>query len=212
MLAPIDERRPMKDTDLQTLADAYAFIGNSLLKPMTQTEPVGLDPAFWDAFPDFGSAEVAAAVGACRAFAEEAQDRNAVGEDMVERVSMEFTKLFVGPPSPSAPPWETMNREEGVTVGFGQPTFAMQDILRDMGLRVSNENNQYADHMGIELLALSEMCRRAEGDARPESAVAFIEARPAGWAPALHGKVHEAYPGGYFDSLLTLAEALLQVR
>ena len=194
MLAPIDERRPMKDTDLQTLADAYAFIGNSLLKPMTQTEPVGLDPAFWDAFPDFGSAEVAAAVGACRAFAEEAQDRNAVGEDMVERVSMEFTKLFVGPPSPSAPPWETMNREEGVTVGFGQPTFAMQDILRD------------------ELLALSEMCRRAEGDALPESAVAFIEARPAGWAPALHGKVHEAYPGGYFDSLLTLAEALLQVR
>lgn len=201
----------MQQFDLQTLADAYAFVGNSLLKPMTQTEPVGLDPAFWDAFPDFGCAEVAAAVSACRAFAEGAQGRNAAGEDMVERVSVEFTKLFIGPPSPAAPPWETMNREEGVTVGFGQPTFAMQEVLGGMGLQVSNENNQYADHMGIELLALSEMCRRAAGGEMPAEAVAFREEHPGGWVTTLRDRVHEAQPNGYFDRLLELAEALLRI-
>lgn len=201
----------MRQLDLQTLADAYAFVGNSLLKPMGQTEDVGLDPTFWAVFPDFASAEVVAAIEACRAFAEEAQRRRDAGEDMVERVSVEYTKLFIGPPSPAAPPWETMNREEGATVGFGQPTFAMQEVLGGMGLQVSNENNQYADHMGIELLALSEMCRRAAGDEMPAEAVAFREKHPGGWVITLRDRVHEAQPNGYFDRLLELAEALLRI-
>lgn len=202
----------MQREDLQLLADTYAFIGNSLLKPMSQTDSVGLDPAFWDAFPDFGSAEVAAAVGACRAFAVDAQERIAAGEDMVERVSVEFTKLFVGPPSPAAPPWETMNRAEGVTVGFGQPTFAMQQVLGDMGLQVSNENNQYADHMGIELLALSEMCRRAAaGQLAAADIRGYAQDHPAGWMEAFRTKVTSAAPGGYFEGLLALAQVLLQL-
>lgn len=202
----------MQREDLQLLADTYAFIGNSLLKPMNQTDSVGLDPAFWDAFPDFGSAEVAGAVDACCAFAEEAQGRIAAGEDMVERVSVEFTKLFIGPPSPAAPPWETMNREEGVTVGFGQPTFAMQQVLGDLGLQVSNESNQYADHMGIELLALSEMCQRAAaGQLGEEDVRAYAQAHPAGWVEALRAKVASSAPGGYFEGLLALAQALLQL-
>lgn len=191
-------------------ADAFAFIGNSLLKPMSQTETVGLDPAFWEAFPDFGDQDVRTALDACTAFASGAQARAAAGEDMVQQVSVEHTRLFVGPPSPAAPPWETMGREAAATVGFGEPTVAMQSVLRGMGLEVSNENNQYADHMGIELLALAEMmCRVSAGTMDEAEMRSFVQAHPGGWVDRLHGSVQTAAPGGYFDALLGLAEALL---
>lgn len=195
----------------QTYADAYAFFGNSLLKPLTQTETVGLDPAFWDAFPDFGDDCVAGAVRVCKAQAQRAQSDAEAGRDVVQNAAVEYTRLFVGPPSPAAPPWETMNREEGVTVGFGQPTFEMQEVLRGMGLAVGGESNQYADHMGIELLALSEMCSRAQvGEFDGADVSAFLEDRPLGWIDAFRAKVHEAFPGGYYDALLGLAGALMR--
>lgn len=201
----------MKAVPLDDLANALAFAGNSLLAPMTQTEAVGVDPAFWEAFPDLGDARVRQALDGCTAWARDAQARGDAGEDMVQQVSVEYTRLFMGPPSPAAPPWETMNREEGVSVGFGKPTFAMQDVLRDMGLQVGNANNQYADHMGIELLALSEMMRRVQtGAMDAEEVAAFAREHPAAWIGAFRTKVHEAAPGGYFDHLLALTEALLR--
>ena len=45
-----------KEIPWKTLSEAYAFIGNSLLKPMTMTSTVGLDPAFWEAFPSHARA------------------------------------------------------------------------------------------------------------------------------------------------------------
>ena len=61
-----------KEIPWKTLSEAYAFIGNSLLKPMTMTSPVGLDPAFWESFPTFDDAAVAEAVAVCARYAEEA--------------------------------------------------------------------------------------------------------------------------------------------
>ena len=50
-------------------------------------------------------------------------------------------------------------------MGFGQATFEMRALLREAGLEVKNENNQYEDHIGIELLYLSALCARAaEGE------------------------------------------------
>lgn len=148
-------------TDWQTRVEAYAFLGNSLLAPMTQTSDAGCDPAFWEAFPDFGNAEVARAAAELAAWARQQAESGIAREKLVERVSVEYTRLFVGPPSPAAPPWETMNRREGATVGFGEPTFQMRALLREAGLELSNENRQYEDHLGIELLYASELCRRA---------------------------------------------------
>ena len=197
----------MRDIDAamwRALSEAYAFLGNSLLSPMTLTEPAGIDPAFWEAFPRFSDEGIAAAADACAAFArdayaaeaarigdapdggaaraERASDEDGVDEDgvraaLIERVSVEYTKLFVGPPVPAAAPWETMYRgsnadaspsapgaKEGAAYGFGEPTFQMRSLLRGIGLELSNENRQYEDHMGIELLYLSQLCRlRAQG-------------------------------------------------
>ena len=158
------------DVSWKELSEAYAFVGNSLLKPMTQTSDVGLDPAFWEAFPTFGSSEVAGVCAALAAYALAAREAAASdGRDAVECCAVEYTRLFVGPPRPAAAPWETMYRGGaavgGATVGFGQATFEMRALLREAGLEVKNENNQYEDHIGIELLYLSALCARAaEGE------------------------------------------------
>ena len=197
---------------MNDLADALAFTGNSLLKPMTQTATVGLDPAFWDAFPSLGSEAVAAAAAACgaraAAFAARAE---AAGKDAVERCAVEYTKLFVGPPKPAVAPWETMYREGGAdAVGFGQATVEMRALLREAGLELHNENRQYEDHMGIELLYLSELCRRAAaGEAEAGAASAFVDEHPLSWVEAFRTAVAEAAPEGYFDTLLGLVRELL---
>lgn len=179
--------------ELLNFSEAFAFIGNSLLKPMSQTEEVGLEPAFWAQFPDFGDERVTAALAALGDFAVRAQERQDAGENMVERVSVEYTKLFIGPPRPAAAPWETFYRGDGhaeAAVGFGQATFEMRELLRQNGLAVSNENNQYADHMGIELLLLSVLARRAA-----DAAAASCVPSAAGDAQAPHGARAQADAG-----------------
>ena len=200
--------------DLVDCSEALAFIGNSLLSPMNQTGALGIDPAFWDAFPAFGDGAVRTAVASCRDYAFAAQESARDGGDPVQAASVEFTKLFVGPPRPAAAPWETFYRSGGsdAAIGFGQATFEMRGLLRDAGLEVSNDNNQYADHMGIELLLLSELVgRAADGEGSPEEAAEFARSHPASWIGQFREKVDEAAPEGYFSRLTSLAEALLRL-
>ncbi len=206
------------DVSWKELSEVYAFVGNSLLKPMTQTSDVGLEPAFWEAFPTFGSSEVAGACAALAAYALAAREAAASdGRDAVECCAVEYTRLFVGPPRPAAAPWETMYRGGaavgGATVGFGQATFEMRALLREAGLEVKNENNQYEDHIGIELLYLSALCARAaEGEGKvAEEVRAFAEDRLLAWLPFLRAAAEEAAPDGYLPLLLALADALLRV-
>ena len=205
----------MRDATTWTnYAEALAFVGNSLLAPMNQTDTVGLDPEFWASFPDFDDAGVKAALEACKDFARSARQFTADGGDAVTRASVEYTKLFVGPPRPAAAPWETMYRGGGaeVTVGFGQATFEMRELLRQAGLEVSNENNQYADHIGIELLYASVLCSRlAEADdgTTREALSVFVSTHPLAWIGKLQAAVSEAEPHGYISALLTLGQALL---
>lgn len=204
-----------------TLSQAFAFLGNSLLKPLSQTSDAGMDPAFWGAFPDFGDEAVAAACDSAADAAEGLARRGEEeGRDPVELASVEFTRLFVGPPKPAAAPWESFYLSDGdVSVGFGAATFAMRELLREAGLEVSNENNQYEDHIGLELLFLSELCRR-RGEGSPSlsedevcgnaAILAYVSARPLGWIGDLRRAVQEAAAGGYIDGVLAVAEALLR--
>lgn len=200
-------------------AEALAFVGNSLLAPMNQTETVGLSPEFWREFPDFDDARVAEAISACERYAIGAQAFKDEGGDAVQRASVEYTKLFVGPPHPAAAPWETMYRSGSgnVTAGFGQATFEMRGLLREAGLEVSNENNQYADHVGIELLFASTLCARAaeaDGDKTVQAEIVqqlgkFLDEHPRAWIGELADAVSSEEPDGYIGNVLALAQALI---
>ena len=142
-------------TDWALHADLYAFLGNSLLAPLRPDAAVGLDPAFWDVWACDGENEhVHNGISTLKKHA--ARLACVPPEQAVQQVNVEFARLFVGPPKPAAPPWETLNRNPEATCGFGEATFAMRTLLREAGLCVQNENHQYEDHLGIELLYLSE--------------------------------------------------------
>lgn len=201
--------------DYEIASQAFAFLGNSLLAPMSQTSPAGLLPEFWEEFPDFDNKKVGDAIEGCLEFAREAHRREGAGENMVERVSVEYTRLFMGPPRPAAAPWETAYRgAQGADgfVGFGEATVAMRRTLANLGLEVRNQNNQYADHMGIELLCLSAMLGRVEGgDCEAADILDFISERPLSWCDDFAAKVSGAMPGGYFSSLVNLVSAMLHM-
>ena len=205
------------------LASAYAFLGNSLLAPLSQTSDAGLSPEFWEAFPDFENPDVAVAVASLADYARKVRARYG-GDELIEACSVEYTHLFVGPPHPAAAPWESAYSGNGANptheiVGFGEPTFEMRRLLRELGLELHNENNQYEDHMGIELLYMSELCRRraaAEGDCTDElfsnaQIAKFVREHPLAWIDSLVSNVHEAAPDGYFEHLLALVAALLKL-
>lgn len=193
--------------------ESFAFFGNSFLGTMRRTPKVGLRANFWSKFPTFGSEEMAAACEAMESYV----SKLGTSEDPVTEISVEYTHLFVGPPKPAAAPWETFYVGEGSEVGFGQPTFEMRELLRNAGLELKNANNQYEDHMGIELLYLSVLCSRiAQGDvpdavpAEPEDVLAFIEAHPLTWIDKFQAAIAADTPGGYYDHLVQAASALLR--
>ena len=212
--------RSMTCEEWMIASQLYAFLGNSLLSPMSRTESVGLDPAFWRDLGGLVDGALADSAESLASWAERAS-ADAARSEAVQRVSVEFTKLFVGPPKPAAAPWESANGPVDSHVGFGEATFAMRERLRALGLELCNENNQYEDHVGIELLYLSELCRRASekpsGAAARDAAApdaeeiaSFIREHPLVWVPRLREKVAASQPEGYFVRMLDVVLALLK--
>ena len=211
--------RSMTGEEWMVASQLYAFLGNSLLSPMSRTESVGLDPAFWRELGGLLDGALADSAEWWASWARRAS-ADAARSEVVQRVSVEFTKLFVGPPKPAAAPWESANGPVDSHVGFGEATFAMRERLRALGLELCNENNQYEDHVGIELLYLSELCRRASEEpsgaacdaAAPdaEEIASFIREHPLAWVPRLREKVAASQPEGYFIRLLDVVLALLK--
>lgn len=220
--------------DWRSASELYAFLGNSLLDPMNRTEAVGLDVEFWIAISRMfnGSLEGEATALASWANGHAHESR----EHVVRDVSVEFTHLFVGPPKPAAAPWESAYGNVESHVGFGAATHEMRGIMRDMGLSLQNESNQYEDHIGIELLIASEMCRRiADGlscgvacsvveeiDAAPQRSdsndgdvmdalrfAEYVNEHPLRWIGKMRARVSAEAPDGYFVRMLGLAEAAL---
>lgn len=270
--ADTDHSETVKANIYAAYAEAFAFLGNSFLSPMSQTLDVGLRAEFWMAFPDFCDKEVRCALDNLAHYAQalnpdglsinvqgsdmqgllnaqgasgaeglpraQASMRDAqffledtvVGIDPVTAVSVEFTHLFVGPPSPAAAPWETFYRDKEVTSGFGNATLEMRKALRELGLQVLNKNNQYDDHIGIELLYISALCSSVvssleessnlatgkESDADKGCAegitasdIEFIQIHPLSWIGKFHEAIRKEAEGGYYDNLVRLTQALL---
>lgn len=259
---------------LRAYAEVFAFLGNSLLSPVSQTPTVGLDSSFWEEFPTFDSAkvqeEVVGLIDWSKALTQSHSQSNSEHSlefnsgqnfnsnyehdlegnfeqnfdssyesvsqsnagntlDPVTALSVEYTRLFIGPPSPAAAPWETFYRNEEVTSGFGHATIEMRDALRSAGLQVSNKNNQYEDHIGIELLYVSHLCSSTQqfesnvqnvqslADEAPSlheglsgKDIDFIKVHPLSWIEKLQEKVRLSASQSYYDHLLGLSKALLE--
>lgn len=192
------------------LSEALAFLGNSFLRPMRQASDVGLDPSFWASFPDYEDKGVSEALDALFIWASQGKDQERA--ERIQEVSVEYARLFIGPPEPAVAPWESFYVQEGVSTGFGEPTFRMQERLRSIGLVVSNENNQYADHIGIELLYCSACLKQAAEDSQEQKLVLgdFIKDDLLPWASRFSAALNKGSTG-YYALLSGLAVNMLAV-
>ena len=211
VMGPMDyTTSPSNNKSALTAAQAYAFLGSSFLRPLSQTEKFGLEPTFWEVFPDFDDPAIGQYRDDCEVWARNHQKESR--DEVVRAVSTDYTRLFMGPPYPAAPPWETMNRPDGITIdsGFGDETFEMRSLLRESGLELSNKNRQYEDHIGIELLYLSELFRRFENDSTIGPSIAsFIHEHPYRWIGILRERIESTLPDSYYALLAELCEAML---
>ena len=191
-------------------ARMYAFIGNSLLIPMNGEFSQGLQKDFWGSFATDGDNEhIRTGIAKLSAYAERASEMEL--EDAVERVNVEFAHLFIGPPAPAVPVWESV--AHGAKVGFGTPAFEMQTLFDKAHLEVNGPCNQYADHMGLELLYLSFCCSQFKEDEpsfEDECMLRdYIVDHPLSWAQIFAERIAEEAPGGYFEGLSELMWGLL---
>jgi TorA maturation chaperone TorD len=192
----------------QLRTQLYGFFGNSLLKIMTAETAIGLNPAFWKEFPLKPEADghIATALPDLIACAQSLANKTDAAEAL-EKVGTEYTRLFIGPGKPAAPPWETLYREGG-TVLFGQPTFEMKKLLAREGVKASKESHQFEDHIGFELLYLG--MRGADYAKNPPSSATitelqvFIEAHPLSFIEQFYAKAHEAATIGFYPALIEL--------
>ena len=192
-------------------ADVFAFLGNSLLEPISMTEKSGLESGFWKTFPDFDDSEVRRDLERMSDFVSTLG--STADSDPVTDVSVEFTKLFIGPPRPAAAPWESMYLEGAENYGYGEATTQMRSELRAAGLQLENENNQYEDHIGIELLLLSFLSSQlAEGKSDDaEGLRRYLYKHPLSWIDDLQQAISAEAEGGYFDNLISIARSIARV-
>jgi TorA maturation chaperone TorD len=191
-------------------AELYAFFGNSLLRVMTSEAAINLDPALWESFP-LESANEQISRGLTDLLKVTNALKDLESDKAIERVAVEYTRLFVGPGTPAAPPWETLYREEGGIL-FGKPTFEMRRLFSAAGLKASAESHQFEDHIGFELLFLAvNSARFLETEPSLDdigTQVRFIKEHPLAFIGEMCEKAvescTEAASPGYYPALLTL--------
>jgi putative dimethyl sulfoxide reductase chaperone len=122
----------------------------------------------------------------------------------------EFYRLFVGPETIIAPPWESVYRsKEGLL--FEETTYQVRENYHEFGLRFVQENNEPDDHIAIELefiLHLNGLCLVASNDGQLDKLldhqIQFLEQHMNQWIPAFCEKILNQT-----DSLLYKGAALL---
>lgn len=71
------------------------------------------------------------------------------GSPDFEDIHWDFTRLFIGPETPPAPPWESCYVGEGLL--FQDTTHCVEQYYRDYGFTLGGIEYEAADHVGFEL-------------------------------------------------------------
>ena len=97
-----------------------------------------------------------------------------VTENYVERLEVEFNRLFVGPGHLRCPPYESVydrERPRGEAGLLAGPSvFDVKKLYAQAGFQLSSSFEDYPDHISVELEFMAHLCgkesRSGEGDAR----------------------------------------------
>lgn len=141
------------------------------------------------------------------------------GED-VELVRSDFRRLFVGPESLQAPPWESVHRSPDRLL-FEEQTFQVREWYARHGLVAPRLNREPDDHIGLELDFLATLLLRAMealDDGRDDDALAlladhdsFLATHVLPWAPELMGQIRRGAQTSFYRGVGALGAGALRV-
>lgn len=191
----------------QLRSRVYSYLGDRLLNPPREGFADDLRPEFWMSFPlNPANRQMEEALHELSLLLSGVNDGNI--NKIIDDIAIEYTISFVGPGSPPAPPWESLYRNEG-SVLFGQPTFDIKEFVRKNALIIDDGSNQLEDHLGIELLILSAISKKAlltKPSVRDIIAqITFLEQHPLWWVETFQAKVEQCSSVGYYSSITKLA-------
>lgn len=94
--------------------------------------------------------------------------------DELKHEQEEYSRLFSGPGSVLAPPWESFytSREQ---ILFGENTLQVREIYREFGLKYKNENRYPDDHLTIELEYMMKINQEYRTDMASGQVIKIIE-------------------------------------
>ena len=79
------------------------------------------------------------------------------GNELLKKLQIEHSRLFVGPFALPSPPYESYYKEKGKVMG--QCTMEVLHYYRQEGMEVSDDFKDAPDHIVLETNFLSELCR-----------------------------------------------------
>lgn len=85
-----------------------------------------------------------------------AENKNGVSDEAFESISIDYTRLFIGPGKVLAPPWESFYFQQERVI-FQEQTLQVREWYRDYGLESVKLHSEPDDHIGLELAFISHL-------------------------------------------------------
>jgi putative dimethyl sulfoxide reductase chaperone len=135
-----------------------------------------------------------------------------------DRLRWDYTRMFIGPGTPCAPPWESIYRD-AEHLHFSGETLAVRQAYGKYGLAPKGFGREPDDHLGLELefmQKLSEMAKEKAGAGDEPGVVegltdqaAFLDAHLLRWVPAWSKDVVRGAETEFYRGMAQLLEAYL---
>lgn len=136
-------------------------------------------------------------------------------EQALQDLQFDHTRLFVGPGTPLAPPWESVH-QTGELLLFQPVTRNVRQWYRRFGLAADHRDREPDDHLGLELAFLGTLAARAaeaadetERAALRRASSEFWQQHPGRWASEWAEQVATHARHGFNRNLSVLVKALI---
>jgi len=137
----------------------------------------------------------------------------------LEALQLEYTRLFLGPDTLPAPPWESAYRSASKTI-FTELTLEVRNQYAKFGLSFEKEGREPDDHVGLELEFLSHLCKAVEeafeqrDEAKALSVLAaqrdFFDAHVNCWTPQFFEDLFNSATTPFYQGIAKFTAGFLQ--
>lgn len=151
----------------------------------------------------------------CRMMEEELRAQGGDLKAYEAKLRQDYTRLFIGPGSVKAPPWESVYRSPDRLL-FGEETLAVRKFYQSFGVSIKNLYREPDDHLGLELEFMAWLCAQAleglsggEWKRYLEGQQKFLREHLLEWVPAFTKDMENSAETAFFQGLASFTRGFL---